>query len=96
MRSFLSIQEAADILNVQYKTVYRLVRDGELPAARIRRIYRIKYEDLLAYFEAQKLALQDKSAQHAADPDSTAQEEDDRDTRWQTRVCWWDFSCLSA
>jgi len=74
MGDFLSIEEAADVLGVHYKTVYRLVRDGELPAAKIGRIYRIKREDLLTYFEDQKAALQGQSAQPAADPDSTIQE----------------------
>lgn len=72
MRPFLSIQEAADILGVQYKTVYRLVRDGELPAAKIRSVYRIKYEDLLAYFEANKTVPQAPATGHAANVASPA------------------------
>jgi excisionase family DNA binding protein len=73
VRSFLSIRETADVLGVQYKTVYRLIRDGELPAAKIRSVYRIKYEDLLAYFDAQKAVLRGRSAPCAADPEPTAQ-----------------------
>ncbi len=70
MRLFLSIQEAADILGVQYKTVYRLVRDGELPAAKIRSVYRIKYEDLLSYFEANKTVSKGPTPGHAANSEA--------------------------
>ncbi|MBU1749950.1 MAG: helix-turn-helix domain-containing protein [Chloroflexi bacterium] len=72
MRAFLSIKEAADVLGVQYNTIYRLVRDGTLPAARIRRVYRIKAEDLLAYFEAQKTILHDQDSVPTDDPDPTS------------------------
>lgn len=75
MRAFLSIQEAANVLGVQYKTVYRLIREGVLPAARIRRVYRIKYDDLLAYFEAQKVAAPDAPSPPAANLHSTTQEQ---------------------
>jgi len=48
---FLSIEEAAKLLGVDYKTIYRLVRSGEIPAARIGRVYRIKRKDLDEFFE---------------------------------------------
>lgn len=54
MEKLLSISDAAEILGVEYKTVYRLVRTGEIPAGRVGRIYRIKREDLEAYFESTK------------------------------------------
>jgi len=53
MGSFLSIQDAADYLGVDYKTVYRLVRAGQLPAGKVGGMYRIRKEDLEAYFQAQ-------------------------------------------
>jgi len=74
MRSFLSIHEAADVLGVQYKTIYRLIRRNALPAAKIGRVYRIKYDDLLAYFEAQKVAPPGEPSQLVANPHSMAQE----------------------
>ena len=52
--SYLSIQEAAEHLGVEYKTVYRLVKQGEIPAGKIGRVFRIRREDLDAYFERQK------------------------------------------
>lgn len=53
MGPFLSIQDAADYLGVDYKTVYRLVRAGKLPAGKFGGMYRIRREDLEAYFQAQ-------------------------------------------
>ncbi len=53
MGPFLSIQAAADYLGVDYKTVYRLVRAGKLPAGKLGGMYRIRREDLEAYFQAQ-------------------------------------------
>lgn len=51
---FFSIREAAEYLAVDYKTVYRLIKRGELPAGRIGALYRIRKEDLERYFELQK------------------------------------------
>lgn len=52
---FLSIKEAADYLRVDYKTIYRLVRAGQLPAARIGSVYRIRRDDLEAFFERRRV-----------------------------------------
>lgn len=57
MDKLLSLEQAAEILGVEYKTVYRLVRAGKLPAGRIGRVYRIKREDLDTYFEDSKRQL---------------------------------------
>lgn len=54
MEELLSLEEAAKILRVDYKTVYRLVRNGELPAAKIGRVYRLERRDLQAYLESAK------------------------------------------
>lgn len=54
MKAFVSIREAAEYLGVEYKTVYRLVKSGEIPAGKIGGVYRIKKEDLDEYFEKQK------------------------------------------
>ena len=55
---FLSIEDAAKLFDVDYKTVYKLVRSGEIPAARIGRVYRIKRADLDEFFERSKAAVQ--------------------------------------
>ncbi len=54
---FLSIEDAAKLFDVDYKTVYKLVRSGEIPAARIGRVYRIKRADLDEFFERSKAAV---------------------------------------
>lgn len=54
MKEYLSIKEAAERLDVEYKTVWRLVNDGKLPAAKVRGVWRISEADLNAFFEQQK------------------------------------------
>lgn len=54
MEKLLTLEEAAEVLGVDYKTVYRLVRAGELPAGKVGRVYRVAPEDLQAYFESTK------------------------------------------
>lgn len=56
-KNYLTIEQAAEVLGVEYKTVYRLVRSGEIPAGRIGRVYRILKGDLEGYFEGQKQIL---------------------------------------
>lgn len=43
---FLTVAEVADALRVSTMTVYRLIRSGELPAARIGRSYRLRPADV--------------------------------------------------
>jgi excisionase family DNA binding protein len=45
----LTVQEAADLLNVSLRTVYRLTESGELPHQRIGKAIRIKPADLERY-----------------------------------------------
>jgi len=54
MSEYMTLEQVAERLGVDYKTVYRLVRSGELPAGKIGRIYRVRGEDLEAFFERQK------------------------------------------
>ena len=54
MSDFLSIKDAAAFLDVEYKTVYRLVTTGELPASRVGKLYRIDRQDLVAYLQSTK------------------------------------------
>lgn len=49
----LDIDQAADFLKVHPNTVYRLIHDGSLPAARIGRAYVILKAHLLAYLDDQ-------------------------------------------
>ncbi|MGI9953544.1 helix-turn-helix domain-containing protein [Moorellaceae bacterium AZ2] len=46
MQELLTPQEAAKILKVHLRTVYRFLRSGELPAAKIGDTWRIRPVDL--------------------------------------------------
>jgi excisionase family DNA binding protein len=49
---FLTPAEVAEQLRVSSMTVYRLIKSGELRAARIGKSYRISEEDVDAYLQA--------------------------------------------
>lgn len=48
---FLTPAEVADELRVSSMTVYRLIKSGELRAARIGKSYRIREDDVDAYLQ---------------------------------------------
>jgi len=62
MAQHFSIQEAAQYLDVDYKVVYRLVREGKIPSTRIGWQFRITQADLNAYLNAER-AKQESTAQ---------------------------------
>ena len=47
----LTVHEVAGIMRVSNMTVYRLIRAGELRAARVGRGYRIRESDVDAYLD---------------------------------------------
>jgi excisionase family DNA binding protein len=49
---FLTPAEVAEQLRVSSMTVYRLIKSGELRAARIGKSYRISEDDVDAYLQA--------------------------------------------
>ena len=53
MSNYLTIQDVAEEMDVEYKTVYRLVTSGKLPSFRVGRVYRIRRQDLNRYIEEQ-------------------------------------------
>ena len=55
-KKFMTLEDVAELLGVNYQLIYRLVRSGELPAIRLGRVYRVTKEDLNAYLSAQKTA----------------------------------------
>ena len=61
MEKLLSIEEVAEILGLEYKSIYRLIRGGKLPAARIGRVYRVNMADLEAFLERQKQVLHEET-----------------------------------
>ncbi|MCB0156579.1 MAG: helix-turn-helix domain-containing protein [Caldilineaceae bacterium] len=66
---FLSIKEAADYLQVDYKVVYRLVKEGRLPASRVGWQFRITPGDIEAYLRSQRIGDNHTGAS-AGDADS--------------------------
>jgi excisionase family DNA binding protein len=53
-KEHLSLEEVADEMGVTYQLIYRLVRSGEMPAARLGKLYRVSRTDLNAYLERSK------------------------------------------
>lgn len=50
---FLTVAEVANLVRVSNMTVYRLIQQGELPAVRVGRSYRIKSEDVDRFLAVQ-------------------------------------------
>jgi excisionase family DNA binding protein len=48
---FLTVAEVASMMRVSTMTVYRLIKAGELPAARVGKSYRLTDEDVDRYLE---------------------------------------------
>jgi len=51
---FLTTEEVLDYLRVTPRTIYRLIRSGELPAIRIGRQWRFRRTDLDDWLDRQK------------------------------------------
>jgi excisionase family DNA binding protein len=49
---FLTVAEVAGVLRVSNMTVYRLITNGQLPAVRVGKSYRLREEDVDAYLAA--------------------------------------------
>ena len=47
--TFLTIAEVAAVMRVSKMTVYRLVHNGELPAVRVGRSFRVRQDDVDDY-----------------------------------------------
>ncbi len=45
----MTVNEVADLLRVSRMTVYRLIKQGDLPALRVGRGYRIREQDVHRY-----------------------------------------------
>ena len=51
---YLTIEQASELLQVHYNTVYRWVTTGVLPGAKIGDSWRIKKSDIESFFEQGK------------------------------------------
>jgi excisionase family DNA binding protein len=45
----LTVSEVADLLRVSRMTVYRAIKDGDMPALRVGRSYRLREDDVDDY-----------------------------------------------
>jgi excisionase family DNA binding protein len=54
LTALLTTGEVLDCLNVTPRTIYRLIRSGELPAVRIGRQWRFRPADLIAWLDRQQ------------------------------------------
>ncbi len=54
--NWLSTQEAAKVLGVTPRTLYRFIDQGELPAYRFGRVIRLKQDEVHAFIEACRIA----------------------------------------
>ena len=55
-RAFLTTEEVLGYLNTTPRTIYRLIKTGELPAIRIGRQWRFRRADLDAWIDRQRTA----------------------------------------
>ena len=53
-KEFYTLEEIAELLSVTYNLIYRLVRNGQIPASRIGKLYRISRTDLQDYLARTK------------------------------------------
>jgi excisionase family DNA binding protein len=53
-QAFLTTEEVLAYLRITPRTIYRLIRSGELPALRIGRQWRFRQSDLDAWLERQR------------------------------------------
>ena len=56
----MTVREVANYLNVDEKTVYRLVQKGELPGFKVAGTWRFKREDIDHWIEEQKRTVTEK------------------------------------
>ena len=45
----LTVNEVADLLRVSRMTVYRLIKQGDMPSLKVGRSYRLREEDVHSY-----------------------------------------------
>ena len=56
MHAFLTPKEVSSLLQVSVYTVRRWIKEGELPAYKVGRLWRIEKEDLNKWLNQQRLA----------------------------------------
>lgn len=54
-QQYMTIEEIASILRVSEETIRRYIRDGLLPAIRLRGLYRVKREDFEKFLKQREI-----------------------------------------
>lgn len=54
-REVLTVEQAAEYLQMHKGTVYRYIREGLLPAVRLGKVYRLLRRDVEAFLDTMKL-----------------------------------------
>lgn len=71
MKPALTVQQVAEILSVNERTVYRMVSKGELPGFRVAGNWRFLSEDLEAWIAEQKAAVRSGEVEVEDDGEGT-------------------------
>src|SRR5580765_2511853 len=66
--SFLTTEEVLEYLQVNLRTVYRLIKAGKIPAVRVGRQWRFRKRDIDAWLESQRPRQVRPGAQRQATP----------------------------
>lgn len=61
-REILTVEQAADFLQVHKITVYRYIREGMLPAVKLGKMYRLFSRDVEAFLQAMRHHPDDRAA----------------------------------
>jgi excisionase family DNA binding protein len=67
--SFLTTEEVLDYLQVNLRTVYRLIKAGKIPAVRVGRQWRFRKTDIDAWLEGQRARVPRAAASASMDED---------------------------
>src|ERR1700758_908542 len=66
--TFLTTEEVLEYLQVNLRTVYRLIKAGKIPAVRVGRQWRFRKRDIDAWLDSQRLRVNARPAPAAAPP----------------------------
>ena len=64
----MTVREVADAMRVSTMTVYRLIRDGDMPAIRVGKHFRLRAEDIEAFLDARMVNTTAPSASASSTP----------------------------
>ena len=78
--TFLTTEEVLEYLQVNLRTVYRLIKAGKIPAVRVGRQWRFRKRDIDAWLDSQRPrgSARAASAPVLSEPSSSARSESDR------------------